>query len=306
MQGLGAHPILANRLPGGRRGLAAARGRRRGHRRLRAHRARRRVRRRRARARRPSATETATGSPARRSTSRTPRTPTSTRCSRARGERGLTAFAVPRASEGLSGEPLSLLSPHPIGRLVFDGVPVPADHVLGEVDQGFKVAMRTLDLFRPSVGAFAVGMAQAALDAAVAHVTTREAFGRTLSQLQGVSHQLADVATAVQAARLLVHSAASAYDHGVRPTTKAAAMAKLFATETAQRAIDVADPGPRRTRPRARATSSSTSTGRSGRRASTRVPRRSSARSSPASSSAAPSRSRGPGRDSAGRALVSL
>ena len=155
-------------------------------------------------------------------------------------ERGLTAFAVPRASEGLSGEPLSLLSPHPIGRLIFDGVPVPADHVLGEVDQGFKVAMRTLDLFRPSVGAFAVGMAQAALDAAVAHVTTREAFGRTLSQLQGVSHQLADVATAVQAARLLVHSAASAYDHGVRPTTKAAAMAKLFATETAQRAIDVA------------------------------------------------------------------
>jgi acyl-CoA dehydrogenase len=155
-------------------------------------------------------------------------------------ERGLTAFAVPRASEGLTGESLSLLSPHPIGRLVFDGVPAPADHVLGEVDQGFKVAMRTLDLFRPSVGAFAVGMAQAALDAAVKHVTTREAFGTTLSRLQGVSHQLADVATAVQAARLLVHSAASAYDRGVRPTTQAAAMAKLFATETAQRAIDVA------------------------------------------------------------------
>ena len=154
-------------------------------------------------------------------------------------ERGLTAFAVPRASDGLSGEPLALLAPHPIGRLVFDGVPVPADHVLGEVDQGFKVAMRTLDLFRPSVGAFAVGMAQAALDAAVEHVTTRRAFGGTLSELQGVSHQLADVATAVQAARLLVHSAASAYDRGIR-TTQAAAMAKLFATETAQRAIDVA------------------------------------------------------------------
>jgi acyl-CoA dehydrogenase len=112
--------------------------------------------------------------------------------------------------------------------------------VLGEVDQGFKVAMRTLDLFRPSVGAFAVGMAQAALDAAVAHVTTREAFGGTLSRLQGVSHQLADIATAVQAARLLVHSAAAAYDRGIRPTTQAAAMAKLFATETAQKAIDVA------------------------------------------------------------------
>jgi acyl-CoA dehydrogenase len=155
-------------------------------------------------------------------------------------DRGLTAFAVPRASDGLSGEPLSLLSPHPIGRLVFDGVRVPASHVLGEVDQGFKVAMRTLDLFRPSVGAFAVGMAQAALDAAIAHVTRRSVFGRTLSELQGVSHQLADVATALQAARLLVHSAASAYDRGIRPTTQAAAMAKLFATETAQRVIDVA------------------------------------------------------------------
>jgi alkylation response protein AidB-like acyl-CoA dehydrogenase len=140
----------------------------------------------------------------------------------------------------LSGEALALLSPHPIGRLVFDGVRVPDEQVLGEVDQGFKVAMRTLDLFRPSVGAFAVGMAQAALDAAVEHVTTRRAFGGTLSELQGVSHQLADVAAAVQGARLLVHSAASAYDRGIRPTTEAAAMAKLFATETAQRAIDVA------------------------------------------------------------------
>ena len=155
-------------------------------------------------------------------------------------ERGLTAFAVPRASEGLTGEPLALLARHPIGRLVFDGVRVPGDHVLGEVDRGFKVAMRTLDLFRPSVGAFAVGMAQAAVDAAVAHVTTRRAFGGTLSELQGVSHQLADVAAAVQGARLLVHGAASAYDRGIRPTTAAAAMAKLFATETAQRAIDVA------------------------------------------------------------------
>jgi acyl-CoA dehydrogenase len=155
-------------------------------------------------------------------------------------ERGLTAFAVPRASAGLDGEPLALLSPHPIGRLSFDGVRVPASHVLGEVDQGFKVAMRTLDLFRPSVGAFAVGMAQAALDAAVGHAATRKAFGRTLSELQGVSHQLAEVATRVQAARLLVHSAAAAYDRGIRPTTQAAAMAKLFATETAQQAIDVA------------------------------------------------------------------
>lgn len=154
-------------------------------------------------------------------------------------ERGLTAFAVSRTSDGLEGEPMSLISPHPIGRLVFDEVYVPGAHMLGELDRGFRVAMATLDVFRPSVGAFAVGMAQAALDAAVAHAATRRAFGGTLSQLQGVSHQLADVATNVQAARLLVHSAAAAHDRGLGPTTQAAAMAKLFATETAQHAVDV-------------------------------------------------------------------
>jgi acyl-CoA dehydrogenase len=151
------------------------------------------------------------------------------------GARGITAFAVPRESHGLSGESIPFLADHPIGRLRFDGVPVPADHVLGEVDHGFGVAMRTLDLFRPSVGACAVGMAQAALDAAV-----RQAFGKPLSAQQGVSHQLADVATRVQASRLLVHSAAAAHDAGITPNTEAAAMAKLFATETAMLAIDVA------------------------------------------------------------------
>jgi acyl-CoA dehydrogenase len=156
------------------------------------------------------------------------------------GARGITAFAVARESEGLSGEALTLLSPHPIGRLELDGVFVAGEQVLGEVDKGFGVAMDTLDLFRPSVGAFAVGMAQAALDAAVAHAARREAFGRPLSAFQAVGHQLADVATQVQAARLLVHHAAAAYDAGVRPVRQASAMAKLFATETAQRAVDVA------------------------------------------------------------------
>lgn len=156
------------------------------------------------------------------------------------GARGVTAFAVPRESEGVSGEALTLLSPHPIGRLEFDGVFVGAGQVLGGVDAGFGVAMETLDLFRPSVGAFAVGMAQAALEAAVSHAARREAFGRPLSGFQGVAHQLADVATRVQAARLLVHHAAAAYDAGVRPVRQASAMAKLFATETAQQAVDVA------------------------------------------------------------------
>ena len=156
------------------------------------------------------------------------------------GARGITAFAVPQESAGLSGEPIPFVADHPIGRLRFDGVAVPAQNVIGEVDHGFGVAMRTLDLFRPSVGACAVGMAQAALDAAVAHAAERQAFGHPLSALQGLSHQLADVATRVQASRLLVHSAAAAHDAGITPNTEAAAMAKLFATETAMLAIDVA------------------------------------------------------------------
>jgi acyl-CoA dehydrogenase len=156
------------------------------------------------------------------------------------GPKGITAFAVPRESDGLSGEHLELLAPHPIGRLDFDGVRVGSDQVLGEVDGGFAVAMDTLDLFRPSVGAFAVGMAQAALDAAVAHTREREAFGRPLSHFQAVSHQLAEVATEIEAARLLVREAATRYDAGIRPVRKESAMAKLFATEAAQRAVDAA------------------------------------------------------------------
>jgi acyl-CoA dehydrogenase len=156
------------------------------------------------------------------------------------GAAGVSAFAVPGDSPGLSGEPTPLLAEHPIGLLRFDGVPVSRDHLVGEIGRGFAVAMRTLDLFRPSVGACAVGMAQAALDAAVAHAAARPAFGTTLSRLQGVTHQLADAATALQAARLLVHAAARAYDLGVHPVSQASAMAKLFATETAQRVIDVA------------------------------------------------------------------
>ena len=162
------------------------------------------------------------------------------RTARGDGSRGITAFAVPRDSAGLSGAVTRLMSDHPIGRLTFDGVAVPASHVLGEVGGGFGIAMRTLDLFRPSVGAAAVGMAQAALDAAVTHASQREAFGRPLSMLQGVTHQLADVAMRIQAARLLVHSAAAAQDQGLTRLGAVAAMAKLFATETAALAVDVA------------------------------------------------------------------
>ena len=156
------------------------------------------------------------------------------------GARGVTAFAVAGDSAGLSGEHLDLLSPHPIGRLQFDGVRVERADVLGEVDAGFKVAMRTLDLFRPSVGAFAVGMAQAAMDATLDHVLTRKAYGGVLADQQALAHKLADLATQLQASRLLVHSAARTYDAGGSraEVTTAAAMAKLFATETAQQVID--------------------------------------------------------------------
>src|SRR5437773_3859464 len=100
--------------------------------------------------------------------------------------------------------------------------------------------MRTLDLFRPSVGAFAMGMAQAALDAAVAHAGKRTSFGKSLRDHQAVSHLLAEMATRVDAARLMVYRAASAYDRGAPGITRTSAMAKLFATETAQWVVDSA------------------------------------------------------------------
>ncbi len=157
------------------------------------------------------------------------------------GARGVTAFVVSGDSDGLSGEPLDMVGPHAVGRVAFDGVGVDDDAVLGDIDDGFRVAMRTLDLFRPSVGAFAVGMAQAALDAAVDHASSREAFGRPIASFQAVSHQLADMATRVKAARMLVYDAARIYDEGLTDqVTQASAMAKVYATETAQYVIDAA------------------------------------------------------------------
>ena len=155
------------------------------------------------------------------------------------GARGVSAFVVEGTADGLSGERLHLVAPHAIGSLTFDGVYVGPGDLLGELDDGFKVAMRTLDLFRPSVGAFAVGMAQAALDAALAHGAEREAFGKELRSFQAISQELANMATSIEAARLLVYSAAARYDRGERVTSQSA-MAKLFATETAQRVIDAA------------------------------------------------------------------
>ncbi|MFI8519275.1 acyl-CoA dehydrogenase family protein [Streptomyces sp. NPDC085481] len=156
------------------------------------------------------------------------------------GSRGVTAFLVPVDRPGLSGQALDMLAPHAIGSLVFDGVRVGPEDVLGEPGRGFRVAMHTLNLFRPSVGAFAVGMAQAALDATLAHTAARPAFGGVLADLQAVAHQVAEMATRTEAARLLVYAAAEAYDRGDPDVPRRAAMAKLLATETAQYVVDAA------------------------------------------------------------------
>ncbi|OKI58130.1 acyl-CoA dehydrogenase family protein [Streptomyces sp. MJM1172] len=154
------------------------------------------------------------------------------------GAKGVTAFLVPADRPGLSGEPLDMLSPHPIGSLAFDGVPVGPEDLLGEPGRGFRVAMDTLNLFRPSVGAFAIGMARAALDATLAYTAGRTAFGGVLGDLQAVAHRVAEMATRTEAARLLVYAAAGAYDSGSRDVPRRAAMAKLLATETAQYVVD--------------------------------------------------------------------
>ncbi|MBJ6643246.1 acyl-CoA dehydrogenase family protein [Streptomyces griseoincarnatus] len=156
------------------------------------------------------------------------------------GARGVTAFLVPADRPGLTGSRLDMIAPHALGTLRFDGVPVTAADVLRGPDAGFRVAMDTLNLFRPSVGAFAVGMAQAALDATVAHTATRDAFGGRLKDLQAVAHQVAEMSVRTEAARLMVYAAATAYDEGADDVPRRSAMAKLLATETAQFVVDTA------------------------------------------------------------------
>jgi len=163
--------------------------------------------------------------------------------------RGVTAFAVAGDAPGLTGERLDMVAPHALGTLHFDGVRVGRGDLLGEVDEGFGVAMRTLDLFRPSVGAFAVGMGQAALDASLTWAQERELFGGRLIDQQATQHTLAEMSTRIEAGRLLVRRAAAAYDEwsrqarpasGAHVVTTTAAQAKLFATETAQWVVDQA------------------------------------------------------------------
>jgi len=147
------------------------------------------------------------------------------------------AFWVPADAPGLSVEPMQVIAPHPIGRVRFDGVLVPAAHRLGEAGKGLRIALANLDVFRVTVGAAALGLADRALQETVAHLQSRVQFGKPLAKQQGLRFALADVATDHVAAQLLVYRAATARDTG-RATPDQAAMAKLSATESAQRTID--------------------------------------------------------------------
>jgi acyl-CoA dehydrogenase len=150
------------------------------------------------------------------------------------GKKGISAFLVRADAPGLTLEPIVTLDDHPLGCLVMRGA---VGRLVGEVGQGLRLALGTLDVFRTSVGAAAVGMAQRALDEALAHVKHRVQFGQPLASFQLVQVSLADMATDIEASRLLVARAAWAKDTSQAGKTEVA-MAKLFATEAAQRVID--------------------------------------------------------------------
>ena len=151
---------------------------------------------------------------------------------------GITAFVVDAATPGLSiARRIDTISPHPLATLSFRKCHVPPGQRLGAEGEGFKIAMRTLDIFRTSVAGAAVGFAQRALDEALAHSSQRSLFGKPLADFQLTQAALADMATGIDAARLLTYRAAWLRDRGERATTEVA-MAKMTATETAQQVID--------------------------------------------------------------------
>ncbi|NRG19335.1 acyl-CoA dehydrogenase family protein [Rhizobiales bacterium] len=163
------------------------------------------------------------------------------RTGEAPGARGLTAFIVDADTPGLTvKERIETIAPHPLATLSFKNVRVPVSHRLGNPGEGFKVAMATLDIFRSTVGAAALGFARAALDETICHTMTRKLFGAPLSDLQMTQGTLADMVAKVDAASLLVYRAAWTKDQGAERVTREAALAKLVATENAQEVIDSA------------------------------------------------------------------
>ncbi len=161
------------------------------------------------------------------------------RTGEAAGARGLSAFVVDADAPGLAvSERIEVIAPHPLATLTFDGVRVPLTNRLGEAGDGFKVAMATLDVFRSTVGAAALGFARRALQETVARAASRKLFGAPLSELQMTQAAIADSASEVDASALLVYRAAWSKDQGAARVTREAAMAKMYATEAAQRVID--------------------------------------------------------------------
>lgn len=155
------------------------------------------------------------------------------------GGAGLSAFAVDAQTPGLCvSERIETISPHPLGTLRFDGARVSAASLVGEEGRGFKIAMATLDVFRSTVGAAALGFSLRALDESVAHANSRRLFGAPLAQLQLTQAAIAAMATDAEASALLVYRAAWAKDAGAARVTREAAMAKWFATEAAGRICD--------------------------------------------------------------------
>jgi acyl-CoA dehydrogenase len=163
------------------------------------------------------------------------------RTGEAPGTRGISAFVVFADTPGFEVvERIETIAPHPLARICFKDCRIPATHLLGMPGEGFKIAMRTLDIFRPSVAAAANGFARRALDEAVAHARGRRMFGTTLADLPTTQSRLGEMATAIDAAALLTARSAWQRDVQKRPTTREAAMAKMTATENAQWVIDQA------------------------------------------------------------------
>jgi acyl-CoA dehydrogenase len=151
----------------------------------------------------------------------------------------LSAFLVQAKSAGLSvAERLEVIAPHPLARLAFENVRVPASALIGKPGDGFRIAMSVLDVFRPTVGAAALGFARRALDESLSRVRERQLFGAPMAELQMVQGHIADMALDVDAAALLVYRAAWTKDMGAPRVTREAAMAKLYATDKAQEVID--------------------------------------------------------------------
>jgi len=163
------------------------------------------------------------------------------RTGEAPGARGLSAFIVEADNPGLEiAERLQVIAPHPLARLRFERCRVAPSALIGDAGEGFKIAMTTLDVFRTTVGAAALGFARRALDETLRRAAGRHLFGAPLAELQMVQGHIADMALEIDAAALLVYRAAWTKDMGAARVTREAAMAKLFATEAAQRVIDAA------------------------------------------------------------------